>query len=161
NSAYTGTMTAVIGRLVANRIVSRNGRLSRDLNRDSGYAASAAHATVRSVAPPHMRRLLNSGLKVISVSRMASKLCSVRPSGAFTRRSGCGSRAERTTQTSGSANAAASRSRQRSAARRRAPRREPRVRRKETWLVISDLRAQQPQIHHGEQGADEEQEQGD
>ena len=36
NRPYTGTMTAVIGRPVENRIVSRNGRLSRDRKRDSG-----------------------------------------------------------------------------------------------------------------------------
>ena len=53
-------MTAVIGRPVANRIVSRNGRLKRDRKRDSGYAASAAHTTVSSVAPPHSSRLLST-----------------------------------------------------------------------------------------------------
>src|SRR3954454_17621570 len=36
NSPYTGTITAVIGRPVANSTVSRNGRLNLVLNRDSG-----------------------------------------------------------------------------------------------------------------------------
>src|ERR1044072_8977513 len=67
----------LIGRQVVNSTVIRYGRTSRDRNRDSGYAASAAHATVSGVAPPHSPRLLSIGLNVIPSVHTAEKLSSV------------------------------------------------------------------------------------
>src|SRR3954469_2744355 len=74
NSEYTGTMTAVIGKPVANRIVYRNGRLNRMLYRERGYAHSVAVITLTSAAPPHNTRPFHIGRYVVSVVRTAWKL---------------------------------------------------------------------------------------
>src|SRR3954471_17887124 len=112
-------MIAVIGRHVVNSTVIRYGRTSRDRNRDSGYAASTAHATVSAVALPHSTRLLSIGVNVISSVHTAEKLSSVGVPGADTRNVASPSTEASTSQASGRTKAAATTSSAASAASRR------------------------------------------
>ncbi|WP_443334720.1 hypothetical protein [Streptomyces sp. MD20-1-1] len=71
----------MIGGPVATRIVSGNGRLSRDRKRDGGHAAGTAHTTTAgAVAPPHRTRPSSAGVKVLealAVAGLASRFARV------------------------------------------------------------------------------------